>query len=440
MIKPKATQYDDNPTAIQCYAKNKQEDAVYIPLGMWNIFCNDFPNGTDDDYPKLSSRIFNRALLTRETDPKVLSGERQKKYGKDQDVVAAQAIKELRTKHTTFIACYTGFGKTTIGTYLSCYFGLKTIIVTHISVVKDQWPDSIRKFTKLKVQLINKENVLDPEADVYVMGVMKANNFPRSAFTNIGMVIVDETHKATVTTFSKLLLKFRPRYLIGLSATPDRLSDGLHVLLEPYFGEFNNYIIRKEKKDFTVIKYKTKYKPDIEYNMFKGKARMNWSHAMASIAENEERQNEIVELVLSYVKEHKIFIGSDRQTECIAMYQKLSEKTNGNAALLIDKTKVWDKTKKILVAGIKKAGAGFDDPELSMLVILTSFKDVRQLEGRIRMDNNIVIDVVDNLPIYENHWKIREKWYLEKGAKIVHAGYKPPDNKTTKRYLPPRKD
>ena len=57
---------------------------------------------------------------------------------------------------------------------------------------------------------------------------------------DIGTVIIDEAHVATKTCFTQSLFKFRPYYLIGLTATPDR-ADGLHNLYKPFFEDLQIY-------------------------------------------------------------------------------------------------------------------------------------------------------------------------------------------------------
>lgn len=50
---------------------------------------------------------------------------------------------------------------------------------------------------------------------------------------HFGMVIIDEFHHAAAPTYHKLLEHFQPRYLLGLTATPER-ADGKDIL--PWFG------------------------------------------------------------------------------------------------------------------------------------------------------------------------------------------------------------
>lgn len=448
MIKPNASQYNDDPQHVMCFATNTKENAVYIPLGAWRNFLDDFP---DHEYPKTKVE-FKKKLYTLDTDPKKT---------RDQDVVASQALAKLETDHTVFLACFPGYGKTTVGNYFTAHFKLKTAVLCHIDKVNDQWKAEYEKNSTAKVQRVEGSAALDPDADVYIFGVQKAATMPREALAHIGLVIFDEAHIATVTAFTKSLLRFQPKYVIGLSATPKR-PDGMHKMLVMYFGPKKEFIVREEVKDFTVYKVETPHKPTIRYNVFQGQTSLDWTTLTNSIAYNEERQDYIVSLVSQH-PDHRIMVLSDRQQECDLIYEKLRKK--GETSILkltgaktiikktcnqegcstkpsfnfegeeeaafcakhkekgminISKTKKGTDTSKyrVLVAGMKKAGVGFDDPTLTMLILATDRKDVVQFEGRIRTTNNIIYDLVDDYKTLENHWKTREAWYDKRGATV----------------------
>jgi hypothetical protein len=310
---------------------------------------------------------------------------------------------------------------TMTGTYLLCHYGYKTMILCHNDTIKEQWKEEISKFTsgKAKIQIVKGNKTFDPTVDVYITGIQKAVRLEREDVMHIGMVIIDEAHICTTTAFTKSLLKFQPMFVVGLSATPERV-DGLHTLLELHFGPKKEFIKREEIKEFTVIKYKTKYKPVISYQIVYGQATLAWTNMMSSLADIKERWIEIAEIAISEPT-HKIILLCDRKEMAINIHEYLLEKGE-DSELLIGIKKTWDKTKRILVAGVKKGGVGLNDPSLTMLIVAADMKNVRQCEGRIRTTNNIVYDVVDDYKTFESHWSLREKWYLKRGATIFVGG------------------
>lgn len=434
-VKPNETQYNPNPPTYKCFSVNNQEDSIDLPFGSWKKYLDKglgFPNGDSKDFPKMNnSATFTKKLLTPETDP---SGR-----NRDQVSVVSDAIKKLKSTGTVFMALYTGMGKTAMAIYISIYLKLKTVIICHFDTVRRQWPKEYEKFSggSVRVQFVEGANAkLSPFADVYVIGVQKAAKMNADDFIKIGTVIIDESHICTVSAFAETLLKFHPRYLIGLSATPDR-KDGLESLFYFYFGKPDRFIILKEKKDFTVYKYKTKYKPEISYTVVNGKTVPNWNVIVNSIEENTERWLEIANIAIKHPNE-KIIILCNRKVLSRGIYDTLTE-LGESVDLLIENTKAWDMSARILVAGFKKGGVGLNDPNLTMCIIASDTKDSRQLEGRIRTSNSILYHVVDNYKTFDNHYKLCETFYIEKGATIEEIdakGGEGPKAIPNKRYLP----
>ena len=409
----KKDRYTPNPEPSSCLAVNNEDSCAYLPLGIWKELYDEFPN----DYirhPRTKMKC-TKKMYTLATDPK--------KY-RDQDVVTKQALAKLKVDRTVFLALPCGYGKTSAGNFLSCALGYKTLILCHIKVVLEQWLEEYQKFSTAKVQYV-KGKKLDPTADVYIMGVRKASLMPREVFKDIGTVIFDEAHIATITAFTHSMLNSQPRYLIGLSATPDR-SDGMHKLLTCYFGPKKNYIIREEVKDFTVFKVQTPFEPEISYCMTPdGSMVPDWTKMINSLAYNEKRQAWAIKLVKNN-PDAKIMILTDRVIEAKAIHKKLIA-MGESADLLVEdvKSSQWDRDCRVLVGGMKKCGVGFDDSSRTVLILLTDKTDVRQFEGRIRTVDNKVYDFVDNYQTFENHWAdSREPWYLKRGAKIKIIGVK----------------
>ena len=407
--KPLQTQYEQSPKKLKCYELDRENDIMCVPLSQWVTLWDEFPSSRDE-YTKTKVK-FNGKLYTKETDPM--------KRGRDQTTVFKEAVSRLKNKHSCFIAAFCGYGKTTVGACLSAHFKLKTAIICHSDIIKEQWKETFEEFTNAKVQIVKGKKPLDPKVDVYIMGIQKSSTISREWLENIGFVIVDEAHICTETAFTNSLLRFQPLYMVGFSATPDR-NDGLHKLLYMYFGPLNDFICRSETKNFTVTKYMTQYKPKINYRLVMGKMTLDWNLVMSSLAENEDRQREIVQIAINHPKE-KIIILSSLTVQSRGLYDKLID-AGESVELLIGTKKKWDKTKRILVAGTKKGGVGMDDSSLTMLILASSTKDVRQFEGRIRTTDNLIYDVVDDNKTLERHWEIREDWYEERGATIVYEG------------------
>lgn len=441
-VTPKKTQFVTNPEPLFIFCVNQNEGKIYIPMGVYgdyirdpksskgSVFSESYEKFPFYKHPKIKiPPKFN--LLTKETDPLG--------RGRDQDIVVKKALHKLNKYHTVFISCFTGFGKTKCAIYILLTLGYKAIILCHNDTIKGQWKDELLDSTEnIKIQIISGNQSFKEDADVYIIGILKAKSLTREDVKHIGTVVIDEAHICTVTAFTCSLLKFQPKYLIGLSATPER-SDGLQNLLSFYFGPKEKFIIREEIKNFTVIKYTTKYTPEISYNHFQGETVLAWSDMMTSIAEIKDRQIEIANIAINY-NTHKIILICDRVAMAKSIYNYLTEKGE-SVVLFIENQKSWDKSKRILITSVQKGGVGLNDPSLNMLILAADMKNVKQCEGRIRTTNNIVVDIVDDYETFERHYSIREKWYLKRGATIEYSGtskgYSSKKTKESERFLKP---
>lgn len=397
---------DDRKEKIHCFVVNSSEGNVYLPLALWNTFYETFPF-----IQKTKVRCkFLTKLYTPETDPKNRNRDQQKVYG--------EIISILKEKHSCFANLPTGYGKTTLGVKVAIDTNGKTLCLCHSDVVKRQWVDTFHRHTNGKATIVKGDKLKDGY-DFYVIGIRKMANMSRNAFSDITLVIIDESHIATKTAFSKALFKVQPTYLLGLSATPDR-PDKLHKCFPVFFGET---VMRKEVKDFIVVKYKTHHRLNAYFRQIRYDMRLDWTKMMTEISNNVHRIHDITQLACSH-KQHKIMILSNRVAQSHGIYNGIFNNEN-ECALLVGRTRTYDVNIRCLVAGVKKAGVGFDDPTRTMLIMASDCKDVRQYEGRIRNTNNVIYDVVDSdAPGYktlENHWNKRRRWYLSRGGTIQYG-------------------
>lgn len=127
----------------------------------------------------------------------------------------------------------TGSGKTRAFTSLARRLGLDTLTVVHRDVIQRQAAEEFRRsWPGVKVGTLPGDH--GPDDRVLVATVQslgrRLDDYPRDRF---GLVIVDEAHHAVAPMWEKVLAHFRPRFLLGVTATPKRL-DGKSV--EDVFG------------------------------------------------------------------------------------------------------------------------------------------------------------------------------------------------------------
>lgn len=392
-------------------------DSIILPIGLQSKFIDKLP------IKKWCSVSFNydKRPYTSRTDPKrgniEFASDKCNYNYRDQKSIVEEGLEMLKKRNTLFLSLPCGFGKTTIACCISQKLCLKTLILCHLSTVTEQWESELREFSSATVQRVKGER-LNTDADIYLMGIIKASKMEKRELSDIGLVIIDEVHICSITAFHNTLLKLRPKYLIALSATPER-PDGLHKNFKTYFDR--SIIKRLEKREFTVYKFCTGIKPTVKYVVYKGRQVPHWITVKNSLAYNKERQRLIIDLLCE--QREKTMVLSDRVEECKNIFKELYERfCNDEIALrpylFTQNSDLPPKDIGVIVGSMKKGGVGFDDIEIKILVIVTDTKDIRQFEGRLRSLNSTVYDFVDNFSTLENHWKLRRKWYKNKGATI----------------------
>jgi len=141
---------------------------------------------------------------------------------------ALERLEETRGKgyKAGLVVLATGLGKTWLAAFDSQKFE-RVLFVAHREEILIQ---SQAVFRKLKPEAIfgtysGKDKMSDAEivfASVQSLSrTVNLNDFERESFDYI---VVDEFHHACASTYRKLLSYFTPRFLLGLTATPDRMD------------------------------------------------------------------------------------------------------------------------------------------------------------------------------------------------------------------------
>jgi superfamily II DNA or RNA helicase len=335
------------------------------------------------------------------------------KLREPQKEVMKESIDFLNKKGSIIIACYPGFGKTTLSTFISCKIKLKTIILCNRIILIKQWNESIQKnCPNSKIQILSSKSKLSVEADFYIINASNVCKHTREFYKDIGLVIVDEAHLIMAKTMSKSMLYLQPRYVIGLSATPYR-TDGLNILLDMYFG--TEKITRELYRKHHVYKVDTLFKPETKLNSM---GKIDWSALIESQCENQDRNNIIIKII-NFFPDRIFLVLCKRVSQATYIYEKLKE--NGeDVTSLIGKNQTYEQSSRILVGTVQKAGVGFDHPNLNALILASDVEQYFiQYLGRVfrREDTEpIIFDLVDKNPILFKHFLTRNEIYKKHGG------------------------
>ena len=348
-----------------------------------------------------------------------------------QKPVCDEAESILRKKNSIILELYPSFGKTVIGAYFAAKFGYKTAIMLTSTNLLKSWRGTLKTFMpKAKVFLIQNKKIPPPDTDIYICMGGRIDHFPQDHIDQVGTLIIDECHQYGTEKRARILLRFRPKYKIALSATFER-SDGFHRVIEEICG--SKRIVIKNPKQFKVYRVSTKINTPIVSN----NGRADWQALRDAISLNPVRNNLILKIT-------KILLGLDRK---ILILTWLNEnhvhvlldmlKTEKIDYDYLSGSKVEYKDSRVLVGTISKIGTGFDEKEtcddfsgkrLDALIIAVSVKSTSLLEqmvGRVfRSESPIVVHLVDDDNISTSHWRGKigqegcRQWYLKNKGDI----------------------
>ena len=328
-----------------------------------------------------------------------------------------KTLKAFETYGGGLISLDTGLGKTVVALKLISLIKVKALIIVHADFLLDQWITRIKQYLPgARVGVVKQDLCQIEETDI-VIGMIQTiikREYPKGTFDSIGVMISDETHHTASRTFSSVFFKVQPRYLLGLSATPER-KDGLSRVIYWFLGPQIVFIKRETGKPR--IKFVIN---DTEgyLEKFNRLGKVSIPEMITDLTLKKERNIFIVEQIKLLLKENrKILVLSERREQCEYFNKVLKEFTT--TGLYLGGMKTVDRdlsvTCSVIIGTYQAAGEGFDVPDLDTLVLATPKSDVQQAVGRILRQKNVneplVIDIVDSFSIFKGQYYKRRKFY-----------------------------
>lgn len=217
---------------IKTYNKVQKFEKVYFEVMKGNKFVFEEIQKIGlklDDYK--DERIISKIKINNTVEPR---DEEQKK--------AIDAILNNDFNYGILSAAPSS-GKSFISLYCASKLKQKTLILVDMTLLIDQFVDSILKFTDVKEDEIG--HIRGQEKDYkdkkIVLATIQTLTKPENQdiinylSDNIGFVICDEVHIMSCQTAQNILKYLKPRYMLGLSGTPHR-DDGLEFVITEAIG------------------------------------------------------------------------------------------------------------------------------------------------------------------------------------------------------------
>lgn len=196
-----------------------------------------------------------------------------------------------------------GWGKTFVAMFIAKKLGLKTLIVTHNVVLREQWEKEYFKIFGEKAGVIGsgRQELDNP---VVIANVQTLTKISAKVSGLFGTLIMDEVHHVPSTTFKKIVDTSRAKYKIGLSATFKR-RDKKELLLYDYFSNKVIKPVENNRMKPSVTRIQTEISlPD--------NPAMPWATKINQIAADLKYRHLIIDLALKSSEKRKTLVLVDR--------------------------------------------------------------------------------------------------------------------------------
>ncbi len=308
-----------------------------------------------------------------------------------------EAINQIMKEDFSICVAPPGFGKTLIGAKMFEQRACSTLIVVNKNMLLNQWIERFVDYFdygKKEIGYLGKgHNKLNSTIDVATMQSLK--NDPK-IINNYSFVIVDECHHIPAVTFEQIIKNFKGKYILGLSATPNR-KDGLDPILFQQLGNIS-YEYKKKRTHYNKLKViRTEFVSEAD----------NYSTIINELSIDEKRNNLIIKAIKDNIT-RKILVLTDR-IEHINSLQKLLQNENidfvsvhgsMNKKQQVENMKLV-KEKSLILATTSYFGEGIDFPHLNTILFATPisyYGRLVQYLGRIGRGNQecLAIDFLDS--------------------------------------------
>ena len=370
----------NTPKYIRSFEEN--ENFLMLPRGLKETLI-DFFNVNAVSYSFVDKRVLNK--IQTKTVTFNLRPEQN------------EAIKEIKKSDYSICVAPPGFGKTLLGAKIFEIRACTTLIVVNKNMLLNQWIERFVDYfgyNKKDIGYLGKGfNKLNGQIDVATMQSLK--NDPK-IIENYSFVIVDECHHIPALTFEQIIKSFKGKYILGLSATPNR-KDELQPILFQQLGEIS-YEYKKKKTHINKLQIiRTQFVSNAD----------NYATIINELCIDEDRNNLIVDIIKKNI-DRKILLLTDR-IEHINVLENLLQKENIDYisvhGSLNKKEQVENmnlvKTKSLILATTSYFGEGIDFPHLNTILFATPisyYGRLIQYLGRIGRGNQecLAIDFLDS--------------------------------------------
>ena len=342
-------------------------------------------------------------------------------------IEALENLQHLREekKNKALIISATGTGKTYLSAFDAKAFNPKKLlfVVHRLTIAKDSLKTFQKVFGKTKTMGLYSGEKRDLDCDFVfstIQTISKLTHLENFVKDHFDYIIIDETHRSGADSYLRLIDYFEPKFLLGMTATPER-TDGNDIF--QLFDHNIAYEIRlnraMEEEMLSTFHYYGVTDLLIDNNEIDNKSDFN-------LLVSKERVNRVIEQANFYGSDNGITRGlifCSRKKEAIelsalfnlnglktvALTGDSTEDERANAIEKLESDNLNEKLDYIFTVDI--FNEGIDIPKINQIIMLRPTESaiifIQQLgRGLRKVDGKSYVTVIDFIGNYENNYLI----------------------------------
>ncbi|MDP3445709.1 MAG: DUF3427 domain-containing protein [Ignavibacteria bacterium] len=393
-------------------------------------FKSDFEKGTPVtlEYILSYEEIYQNQLLQTERiklDSPIVS--QQLITPNSMQIEALENLQQLRAdgKNKALIISATGTGKTYLSAFDAFAFKPKKLlfVVHRLTIAKDSLNTFKRVFGNEKTMGIYSGDQRELDCDFVfstIQTISKANHLDNFSKNHFDYIIIDETHRSGADSYLRLIEHFEPKFLLGMTATPER-TDGNDIFR--LFDHNIAYEIRLSKamEEEMLSSFHYFGVADLSVDSIPVESKSDFRYLVAN-----ERVERIIEKAKFYGSDNGITRGlifcsrkkeatelselfNSKGFKTVALTGDNSEDERANAIEKLETDNLNEKLEYIFTVDI--FNEGIDIPKINQIILLRPTESaiifIQQLgRGLRKVDGKHYLTVIDFIGNYENNFLI----------------------------------
>ena len=334
--------------------------------------------------PEVRQLLDEHHIALRIDDHRQLGTPLELTFGGELTAIQTEAARALLGHDIGVFVAPPGIGKTVLGTYIVASRACSTLILVHRKPLLGQWMAQLAIFLGIDEKEIGQigggQRKPNGRLDVAMIQSLVRKDTVDDLVSGYGQVIVDECHHLPALSFERVLSEVKARYLVGLTATPQR-RDGHQAITEMQLGPIRFRVDAKSQAARRPFEHKLIVR-ETRFQISGEQVGSGIQELYRALANDDDRNRLIVDDIIAALEEGRSPIVLTERKDHL---DYLAEMLRGFVRHLVilkggttakerrqnldQLTSIPDTAERLVLATGRYVGEGFDDARLDTLFL-----------------------------------------------------------------------